>query len=177
MIGIKKVQVVPLDINYGKIIDSFNTTDDKTQNAPSINAVEQVIEGVNQDILDTNSALDNLEYDLNTLSSNVYIKDNYAVLEGTITLSSGSATATISYPTGFTYDNAIVISFGTVKSTTTDAFNFGYGDVISYYNSGLINRRITLGASDITLQMDNSVQAGSGSNSYKYKIVLLKYKD
>lgn len=37
---IKKVQVVPLDYNEGKIIDSFNTSDDKTKNAPSINAVE-----------------------------------------------------------------------------------------------------------------------------------------
>lgn len=41
MIGIKKVEVQPLDINYGKIIDSFSTTDDKTKNAPSLNAVEQ----------------------------------------------------------------------------------------------------------------------------------------
>ena len=40
MITIKKVQVEPLDINYGKIINSFNTSDDKTRNAPSINAVE-----------------------------------------------------------------------------------------------------------------------------------------
>lgn len=41
MLSIKKVEVQPLDINYGKIIDSFSTTDDKTKNAPSINAVEE----------------------------------------------------------------------------------------------------------------------------------------
>ena len=40
MITIKKVRVEPLDINYGKIINSLNTSDDKTRNAPSISAVE-----------------------------------------------------------------------------------------------------------------------------------------
>lgn len=49
---IKKTQVVPIDINYGKIINSFNTSDDKTKNAPSINAVEEKLNTVN-DRLDT----------------------------------------------------------------------------------------------------------------------------
>ena len=38
---IKKVAVTPVTPNTGDIIDSFNTTDDKHTNAPSINAVEQ----------------------------------------------------------------------------------------------------------------------------------------
>lgn len=56
MIGIKKVQVVPLDENYGKIIDSFNTLDDKTKNAPSIRAVAEKIDEINETIntLETN---------------------------------------------------------------------------------------------------------------------------
>jgi len=37
---IKKVAVTPVTPNTGDIIDSFNTTDDKHTNAPSINAVE-----------------------------------------------------------------------------------------------------------------------------------------
>ena len=40
MLSIKKVQVVPLEINNGTIIDSFNTQDDHHTNAPSLNAVE-----------------------------------------------------------------------------------------------------------------------------------------
>ena len=35
----KKVGVTPIPENEGKIIDSFNTTDDKHTNAPSLNAV------------------------------------------------------------------------------------------------------------------------------------------
>ena len=38
---IKKVAVTPVTPNTGDIIDSFNTSDDKHTNAPSINAVEQ----------------------------------------------------------------------------------------------------------------------------------------
>lgn len=43
---IKKVAVTPLQENTGTIIDSFNTTDDKHTNAPSINAVEQKLSTV-----------------------------------------------------------------------------------------------------------------------------------
>lgn len=38
---IKKVSSVPLAQTEGHIIDSFNTSDDHTTNAPSLNAVEQ----------------------------------------------------------------------------------------------------------------------------------------
>jgi hypothetical protein len=38
---LKKVSSVPLEQTEGHIIDSFNTSDDHTTNAPSLNAVEQ----------------------------------------------------------------------------------------------------------------------------------------
>lgn len=44
MIAIKKIEVTPLDYNEGKIIDSFNTTDDKTKNAPSLRAVKEYVD-------------------------------------------------------------------------------------------------------------------------------------
>ena len=40
MKAIKKVAVTPVTVNDGTIINSFSTSDDKTKNAPSINAVE-----------------------------------------------------------------------------------------------------------------------------------------
>lgn len=43
---IKKVAVTPMQENTGTIIDSFNTSDDKHTNAPSINAVEQKLSTV-----------------------------------------------------------------------------------------------------------------------------------
>lgn len=44
MIAIKKIEVTPLDYNEGKIIDSFNTTDDKTKNAPSLRVVKEYVD-------------------------------------------------------------------------------------------------------------------------------------
>lgn len=45
MISIKKVSVTPLPENTtGEIIDSFDTTDDKHTNAPSINASKNYID-------------------------------------------------------------------------------------------------------------------------------------
>lgn len=40
MKAIKKVAVTPVQVNNGTIIDSFNTSDDKHTNAPSLNAVD-----------------------------------------------------------------------------------------------------------------------------------------
>lgn len=40
MKAIKKVAVTPVTQNTGSIIDSFNTSDDKHTNAPSLNAVD-----------------------------------------------------------------------------------------------------------------------------------------
>lgn len=40
MKAIEKVAVTPVQVNNGTIIDSFNTSDDKHTNAPSLNAVE-----------------------------------------------------------------------------------------------------------------------------------------
>ena len=44
MIAIKKIEVTPLDYNEGKIIDSFNTTDDKTKNEPSLRVVKEYVD-------------------------------------------------------------------------------------------------------------------------------------
>ena len=175
MIGIKKVQVVPLDENYAKVIDSFNTQDDKTKNAPSINAVEEKLTEINSDISDITDDVSDINISLNTLNNNVYVKDDYAVLTGTITLSSGSAEITISYPSGFTYQNSVVLSFGTALSSSTDRINFGYGTTAIYYSNGMIDRRITLTSSSITLALHNNISEGVGNTTYSYKLVLLKY--
>ena len=46
MLKIKKVQVVPLDENYAKIIDSASTSDDKTKNAYSMRVVDSLLSNV-----------------------------------------------------------------------------------------------------------------------------------
>lgn len=77
---LKKVSATPIRKNEGKIIDSFNTSDDKTINAPSINAVKK------------------------------YVNGNFAVISGRIDLINGSGTINVNYPTGFSNSNSVVTS-------------------------------------------------------------------
>lgn len=70
---IKKVAVSPLPVNEAKVIDSFSTTDDKTINAPSINAVENYT--YNKSSVYTKTEANNL---LNTKVSNT--SDNYTYM-------------------------------------------------------------------------------------------------
>ena len=57
MLSIKKVQVVPLEINNGAIIDSFNTQDDHHGNAPSLNAVEDYVTDIANNKADKSTTL------------------------------------------------------------------------------------------------------------------------
>lgn len=72
---IKKVAVTPVTHNTGDIIDSFNTSDDKHTNAPSINAVEQKIGTVQTaTITATKSNIDftlNFKRNMNIVTLNV----------------------------------------------------------------------------------------------------------
>lgn len=202
MIGIKKVQVVPLDENYGKIIDSLNpATDDKTKNAPSINAVKNEFDNLGKiiDSLTTEddrskntysmnairTLVDNLRTSiLNTISvvnTNVNAKvdkSNFAVLTGT--LSSGSAT--ISYPDEFTKDNCVVIS--TMLQHPTNP-NYFWGNGSTFDSTGAINGclpvRVRLGSDDINITSkiigltNNETSAVTDiTTAYNYKIILMK---
>lgn len=169
MIGIKKVQVVALDVNDGKIIDSFNTQDNHQTNAPSLNAVENYVSNVQSGL---EYDMDTINNDIDTINNtfaNYKLKGDFAIITGTITLSSGSGSATgISYPDGFTQENCVCISVGTTRSTGGAlATRFEYFTV-----SSVINLGVYLNASDITLNATNS--AKGPSVTVPYKIVLMK---
>ena len=165
MIGIKKVEVVPLD-NYGKIINSFNTTDDKTTNAPSINAVEEKLNDINDD--------------LTTLNNNAVVKGDFAVLTGSIVMpeanaSSTQGTTTINLPTDFTGDNSAVISLMGRRTSLTTPY---YTTPMHYENS----QAQTLGAGGLFCRMGESdIMVGAfkssttqASYTINFRIVLMK---
>lgn len=58
---IKKVAVTPVTPNTGDIIDSFNTTDDKHTNAPSINAVETKLNTIQTGTATTTSSTGSID--------------------------------------------------------------------------------------------------------------------
>lgn len=115
MIGIKKVEVQPLDINYGKIIDSFSTTDDKTKNAPSINAVEEYVGSVS------------------------FPSEKIAVIEQTLTFPSGTQEESypIDFPSGFTKYNSVVLSAMVSRNPTSVGAVWRPIDAIKYVVSNI----------------------------------------
>ena len=106
---------------------------------------------------------------------------NIAVLKGTITGDgTESPSKSISYPVGFTRDNCVVLTTNIQRSTSK-----GYGTVFESSNmtSGTIPVRVTLGASNILLEIRNinisngsipSTTAISSSTSFSYTIILMK---
>lgn len=60
MKAIKKVSTTPVQQNQGQIIDSFQTTDDKHTNAPSLNIVENRFTSVEGDVSTLNTGVANL---------------------------------------------------------------------------------------------------------------------
>lgn len=152
MLAIKKVQVVPLDENYGKIIDSFNTQDDKTKNAPSINAVEDYIET-------KTVAQDNIAY-INT-SFDIEPSDTYH-------------TENINLPTGFTKDNCVILST-MIKSGNSTVWQtpdgYGYDTQV-----GTPKFYVTLGglAGSDHIKVEYDIGTHSSTLTVNMKIVLMK---
>lgn len=144
MLNIKKVAVTPLPENEGKIIDSFNTTDNKHTNAPSINAVEEKMELLDQ----------MLNYTLFT--------GNIITEYATVNLdSSGMGSVDIAYPDGLNKNNCVPISWGIALET----YNFGYGNAKA---TALID--VILKDNNITV----GVKATGYSGNNRVKIVLLQ---
>lgn len=172
MIGIKKVQVVPLDENYAKIIDSFNTTDDKTKNAPSIHAVEEKLSelhtDINSDITDTNN-------NVTDLSNSAMLKENFALITGTITAGAQSqGNTSVSYPTGFTKDNCVIISIMGRRSDASSSL--GFATPVEYDRS--LGYSLGSGGLHAVLYEDNiSVRwwnMATDSKTSTFKLVLMK---
>lgn len=142
---IKKVRVTPVTPNTGDIIDSFNTTDDKTTNAPSINAVEN------------------------------FVSDKFSVVTGTLSIDgSTSDIATLNYPTGFNKNNSVVISLGIARPNDNTGKGFNYYGIFSDSGDLLANafrRRINLTDEGIKLFVENP---GDSTLNIEYKIVLMK---
>ena len=182
MIGIKKVQVVPLDENYAKIIDSFNTTDDKTKNAPSINAVEGKLAEINSDISDINDditriddVVSDISISLNTLNNNAVVKGDFAVLTGTITAEAQNQGSTsVNYPTGFTKDNCVIISIMGRRSGASSSL--GFATPVEYDRS--LGYSLGSGGLHAVLYEDNiSVRwwnMSTDSKTSTFKLVLMK---
>lgn len=159
---LKKISVTPLAHNGGDIIDSFNTSDDKTINAPSIHAVEQ----------------------------NYKLKGDFAVIDGTMELEANTSeraleglttrtSTSIDFPTGFNADNCVLISAGRYGSAD-GMISYGWSekiDAMDMYNS-IEPFKVSLNKTNVTPYSEKiKIEAGNLSTNLRtlhYKIVLMK---
>lgn len=115
------------------------------------------------------------------------LKDDFAIIEGTITIESGSASGSatnIAYPEGFNQNNCAVISIAVNKSSSSNVY-FGFAAIASDWVAGSGLNRVTLGSDYISINTNNVSQdlmmgQAVGNSGYtsqtvlNYKIVLLK---
>ena len=97
----------------------------------------------------------------------IIVKNDFAVLTGTITLTNGNGSKTFDYPQGFTQSNCVPIAGGTKYSTSLNRIAFG--SVQSSLYTG-----VYLNSSNIALNVD-PYQSGAGpSGTFDCKVVLMK---
>lgn len=122
MIGIKKIEVASLD-NYGKIINSFSTTDDKTTNAPSLNAVstlvEDNVETINGQIETITDDIEQINNDIEQINNTYVPNIDFCTLRFIINATDLDTSKTISYPSGFNKTNTNVISVMAQKGSNS----------------------------------------------------------
>ena len=93
-------------------------------------------------------------------------KNDFAILEGNISLSNGTGSVTIDYPAGFSYNNCVVIALG------FDIYGNDAYDYISETSSPLLfEARLT--SSGIIIK-SNSLEGVGTTSTKKYKLVLMK---
>ncbi len=124
-----------------------------------------------------------LNKSFNNFKTTVYVKNNFAVLEGTITMpAKGDSTVTgtieFNYPTGFTIDNCVPITvLGCRVSSSSKIYSTTIPNNTSISQSlGVGNMACKLQESKITVTIFKT-ETTQASYSSKIKIVLLKYKD
>lgn len=180
---IKKISVTPLPKNEGKIIDSFNTTDDKHINAPSIDAVNNGLSG-KANVSHNHDDRYYTSNDIDLMFDNYKLKDDFAIITGSMTLDPNTSETlnadkwtqtikNISYPTGFNKDNCVPISIGGEGNTANGmsyGFTSGIGNALTVMNNAF-PRTVNLTSSNIVLRVGNY---STDSKTYNYKIVLMK---
>ena len=148
------------------LIPAFGNT---LQEGTAINhgSMDHIEEG----ILQNSKNIDNLK-------SNIYIKDNYAILEGVINIQTHATgrymgSKTFNYPKGFTKDNSVVIStmLCTLPDTSNESYNTSMGISSNNFITSTLN--VTLFKSEISVTAFDNNESGN----HPIKIIILRYKD
>ena len=186
MKAIKKVEVVPLDYNIGKIINSASSSDDKTKNTYSMKIIDDKIE--NAEIYDKATYLQKTSAEAIYLSQedaeNTYLKQtdaattyktkgDFAVISGAVDDIPGGQVSgvTVNLPSGFTRSNSFVI--GRVWGDKGYVLDNIYGNTITS-GSLRMDDHINIHFSSSSNLRIEFYNFRSSTVSYSFKILLMK---
>ena len=196
MKAIKKVEVVPLDYNIGKIINSASSSDDKTKNTYSMKIIDDKIE--NAEIYDKATYLQKTSAEATYLqktsaeaiylsqedAENTYLKQtdaettyktkgDFAVISGNVDDIPGGQVSgvTVNLPSGFTRSNSFVI--GRVWGDKGYVLNNIYGNTITS-GSLRMDDHINIHFSSSSNLRIEFYNFRSSTVSYSFKILLMK---
>lgn len=100
-------------------------------------------------------------------ASQYVTNDRFAVITGTITINNGNGTASVNYPTGFSQQNCVPVSYG--FNYVTGGTWLGFGVIMGTFSTG-----VRLAPTKVTFMVDNLSGSGAPSFTAKYKLVLMK---
>ncbi len=171
-------------INFkDRIVEKPNTYTVQTNDDGTVTLVPAFGNVLQEGTIINSKNMDHIEEGIKRLSNKVYIKDNFAVLEGTITMpekndSNLLGNVTFNYPTGFTKDNSALISLmgSRIRDTASSYSTYYPADTSMAQVLGVGNMYCKLQESGITVTI-SKVDLNQNSYSSKIRIVLLKYKD
>lgn len=112
---------------------------------------------------------------INNQFQKVIYKDDIVIIHGKLSLNNGAAQHNISYPAGFNKDNCVVLTF-MANNIENNHWGYGYIEKSIGYVGGVIGHGVILRENDITVSINNPTDGAhtSGTNTYNYKIVLMK---
>lgn len=103
------------------------------------------------------------ESEINSKLATYKLKGDFAVVSGTINLTSGVGNVSIAYPSGFNRNNTVIISVGVAFNSST---------VIAYNSNGGALFAVAPIDNSITLNVSNTSGGPNGARSFK--VVLMK---
>lgn len=100
-------------------------------------------------------------------ASQYVTNDRFAVITGTITINNGNGIVSVDYPTGFSQQNCVPISYG--FNYVTDGTWLGFGVISGTFSTG-----VRLTSTKVTFMVNTLLSGGGKSFTSNYKLVLMK---
>ena len=162
-------------INFkDRIVEKPNTYTIQTNDDGTVTLIPAFGNTLQEGTIINSKNMDHIEEGIKQLSNKVYIKDNYAILTGSISVESGKVSGKkINLPSGFTRNNSLIIGFKYGDGSATDTV---LGNLITDGKEMTTNYMI-LGYSSNSAIDIRFYNPRSMESTFNYELLLMKYKD